>query len=126
MERYAIRGGRAGHERLALLAQARRDDTRELLERAGVRGGMACLDLGCGGGEVSFEIARLVGPAGRVVGLDMDAVKLDLGRASASAQGLANVELRGANVEDWSEPDAYDLVYSRFLLQHLSGPVELL
>lgn len=78
VERYAIRGGRAGHDRLALLAEARRDDTRELLELAGVRTGMACLDLGCGGGEVSFDIARLVGPAGRVVGLDMDEVKLDL------------------------------------------------
>jgi ubiquinone/menaquinone biosynthesis C-methylase UbiE len=126
VERYAIRGGRAGYDRLALLAEARRDDTRELLELAGVRTGMACLDLGCGGGEVSFDIARLVGPAGRVVGLDMDEVKLDLGRASASASGLANVELRCRNVEDWSEPDSYDLVYSRFLLQHLSRPVELL
>ena len=36
------------------------------------------------------------------------------------------MEFRAANVNDWDEPDAYDLVYSRFLLQHLSLPAELL
>jgi ubiquinone/menaquinone biosynthesis C-methylase UbiE len=40
--------------------------------------------------------------------------------------GCANVEFRAANVNDWDEPAAYDFVYCRFLLEHLSRPVELL
>jgi SAM-dependent methyltransferase len=40
--------------------------------------------------------------------------------------GLTNVEFRVANVNDWAEPDMYDLVFSRLLLQHLSRPLDLL
>ena len=65
-----IRGGREGYDRLRLLARARWPDTADLLVRAGVRPGMRCVDLGCGGGEVTFEIARLVGAAGDVTGVD--------------------------------------------------------
>ena len=35
------------------------------------------VDLGCGGGEVTFEMATLVGPAGSVTGVDMDEVTAD-------------------------------------------------
>ena len=121
-----IRGGREGYDRLRILARARWPDTAELLARAGVRPGMRCVDLGCGGGEVTFEIARLVGAAGHVTGVDMDEVKLALGRESATQQGCSNVAFRVGNVTDWDEPAGYDLVYCRFLLQHLSRPVDLL
>jgi ubiquinone/menaquinone biosynthesis C-methylase UbiE len=126
VERYVLRGGRWGYERLQLLARVRRADTAELLRRAGLRPGLRCLDLGCGGGEVTFELARLAGPSGSVVGIDLDEVELALARKAAAEQDLPNVEFRAANVNDWDEPDAYDLVYSRFLLQHLSQPAELL
>jgi ubiquinone/menaquinone biosynthesis C-methylase UbiE len=87
---------------------------------------MRCLDLGCGGGEVTFELARLVGAQGHVTGVDMDEVKLSLARATAAERGLTNVEFRAGNVNDWDEPAGFDLVYCRFLLQHLSRPVDLL
>jgi len=87
---------------------------------------MRCVDLGCGGGEVTFAIARLVGAAGHVTGVDMDEVKLSLARASAMQRGCSNVEFRVGNVTDWDEPAGYDLVYCRFLLQHLSRPADLL
>jgi hypothetical protein len=43
-----------------------------------------------------------------------------LARQAAEQRGLSNVEFRAVNVNDWDEPGAYDLVYSRTLLQHLS------
>jgi ubiquinone/menaquinone biosynthesis C-methylase UbiE len=89
-----IRGGREGYERLQMLARARRSDTLALLDLVGVGPGMRCLDLGCGGGEVTFEIARLTGPDGAVVGIDMDEVKLGLAREAAGERGLPNVETR--------------------------------
>ena len=88
--------------------------------------GMRCLDLGCGGGEVTFDLALLAGPAGSVTGVDMDADKLALARKSAQERGIANVGFRSGNVNDWDEPDTYDFVYCRFLLQHLARPVDLL
>jgi ubiquinone/menaquinone biosynthesis C-methylase UbiE len=126
VERYVLRGGRWGYDRLQLLARVRRAHTLELLGLAGLRPGMRCVDLGCGGGEGTFELAELAGPGGFVVGVDMDEVKLALARAAAAERGLANVEFRQANVNDWAEPAAYDFVYSRLLLQHLSRPEDLL
>jgi len=126
MERYVISGGNAGYKRLQLLARRQRPGTLEVLRLAGVRPGMRCLDLGCGNGDVTFELARLAGPDGSVTGLDMDPVKLGLARDEAAARGLANVTFRTANIRDWHEPGAYDLVFSRFLLQHLAAPTVVL
>jgi hypothetical protein len=46
VERYVIRGGRAGYDRLRVLAAARRASTLELFQLAGLRPGMRCVDLG--------------------------------------------------------------------------------
>lgn len=121
-----IRGGQWGYERLQVLARSWLPTTSELLDRAAAGPGLTCLDLGCGGGDVTFELARRVGPAGRVTGIDMDQVKLDLARRAAAARGLGNVEFRAQNVHEWAEPGGYDLVYCRNFLQHLSRPVEVL
>lgn len=126
MERYVIRGGQAGYDRLQLLARDRLPDTRALFARAGVDAGMRCIDLGCGGGEVAFELARLVAPDGAVVGVDMDETELALARAAATDRGITNVEFRTLNVRAWDEPATYDVVYCRFLLHHLSQPVDVL
>jgi len=62
MERYVLRGGRWGYDRLQLLARVRCPYTLELLGLAGLRPGMRCVDLGCGGGEGTFELTEMTGP----------------------------------------------------------------
>src|SRR5262249_52444039 len=99
--------------------------TQELLQRAGLRPGMHCVDLGCGPGVVSFELASHVGTSGSVVGIDADPVKLDFARQAAAERGLDNVEFRQLDIETWDEVSCYDLVYSRFLLSHLSAAAAL-
>ena len=126
VERYVIRGGREGYNRLLVLARASWPDTAALFSRAGIGPGMKCADLGCGGGEVTLEMARLVDPGGSVTGVDMDEVKLGLARQAAVERGVSNVEFLARNLSNWDEPDAYDVVYSRFVLQHLSEPADLL
>jgi ubiquinone/menaquinone biosynthesis C-methylase UbiE len=126
MERYVIRGGKLGYDRLQVLGRSLAPTTSALLDRVGLSPGASCLDLGCGGGDVTFELARRVGPGARVVGVDMDEVKLDLARHAGAARGLSDVEFRAMDVYAWAEPDTYDLVYCRNLLQHLSRPVDVL
>lgn len=126
VESYVIRGGQPGFERLAVLARAWLPTTAELFDRVQIGPGMRCVDLGCGGGDVTLELARRVGPDGAVLGIDMDEVKLKLARQSAAAAGLDNVEFRAMNVYDWTAETTYDLVYCRFVLQHLSRPVDVL
>ena len=125
-DRYALRGGKWGYDRLILLSRDRWPDTKALFDRAGLGPGMKCVDLGCGGGEVTYEMARLVSPTGSVVGIDMDSVKLDLATKTAQERGVKNVVFRRMFVDDWNEANAYDANYCRFLLQHLKRPWEVL
>ena len=127
MEKYVIRGGKAGAERLAVLARTWWPTTEDLFNRLGLDVGMSCLDLGCGGGDVTVELARRVGPTGHVTGVDMDDVKVGLARQAALSQGFAEIDWQVMDVYEWSaEPASFDLVYCRNLLQHLSRPLDVL
>lgn len=126
MQQYAIRGGAEGKARLRLLSQVLETTTGDLLRRAGLREGAVALDVGCGGGDVTLQMARCAGSSGRVVGIDMDAVKIRLASQDAAELGMRNVEFRVANVDDFDERSAYDVVYARFLLSHLRSPHDML
>jgi SAM-dependent methyltransferase len=121
---YIIRGGVEGRERLRLIARVMQRTTLGLIGRLGVQAGMACLDVGCGGGDVTFDLARAVGPTGKVVGTDIDPVKLDLARREAEAQQLTHVEFCLADLIEREPEPRFDLVYARFLLTHLKDPGE--
>ena len=124
-ERYALRGGEAGYARLRVLARERWPDTAALLGRVGLAPGMKVVDVGCGSGDVTLELARLVAP-GQVLGIDKDDVQLGLARGVAEAAGVDNVSFRAVDIHDWIEPTAFDAVYTRFVLQHLTNPDEVL
>jgi SAM-dependent methyltransferase len=126
VERYVIRGGRAGADRLQVLARQWASTTSALLDHVGVRPGALCLDLGCGAGDVTLELAGRVGPEGRVAAVDMDVVQLDVTRERTDAAGLGNVDVVLADVYQYRSSVSFDLVYCRNLLQHLSRPVEML
>jgi SAM-dependent methyltransferase len=125
-DHYLIRGGVDGRVRLRVLARVMWPTTRELLARIRVAEDARCLDVGCGGGDVTIPLARLV-PRGHVVGTDVDDVKLELARAEALPAGVENVEFRH---EDVTEPprraEWFDLIYARFLLTHLPDPAEVM
>src|ERR1700759_924694 len=95
---YIIRGGVQGRERLRILSRVMRPTTMALLQRAGLRQGMTCLEAGCGGGDVAFDMACPVGPSGRVVGIDIDQKVLELAVAEAASQDLNNLEFRPMDI----------------------------
>jgi SAM-dependent methyltransferase len=114
-----IRGGVEGRERLRVLARALHPTTAALLDRVGVPPGARCLDVGCGGGEVTLELARRAGPAGEALGIDIDETKLALARAEAEAQGASNVRYEKRDVLAEPLRAEFDLVHARFLVSHL-------
>lgn len=126
MARYIIRGGVEGKRRLEVVARVMWPTTSRVLAEAGLAPGMRCLDLGCGGGDVTLQLATSVGPLGQVIGIDMDETKLDLGQQTAKRLRLGNVQFRRLNVHDWIEESQYDCIYSRFLLTHLADPLRVL
>lgn len=119
---YAIRGGLDGRERLRVLARVMQPSSCALFDRIGVRPGLACLDVGCGGGDATLELARRVAPGGRVMGLDLDEEKLRIAREEALQHGVTNVEFRVTDIRELRDAGAFDVVYARFLLTHLSDP----
>lgn len=125
MERkhYIIHGGVEGRERLRILARVLQPTTLSLFDRAGIKPGTVCLDVGCGGGDVTFDLAQRAGPEGRAVGLDIDETKLELARGEAEARRLGNVEFRLLDISQSVEGGPqFDVVYARFLLTHLKDP----
>jgi SAM-dependent methyltransferase len=123
---YVIRGGVEGRERLRILSRVMAPTTAALLDRLGLRDGHRCLDVGCGGGDVTFELALRAAPGGSAVGTDIDEAKLALAREEARHRGITNVELRTSDIPDASGDREFDVIHSRCLLTHLSDPEEAL
>jgi SAM-dependent methyltransferase len=119
---YVIASGRKGRDRLRVLTRVFADTTSRLLDGIGVSRGMTCLDVGCGGGDVTVDLARRVGPTGRVVGIDSDSSILDIARGEATEHDIRNVEYLVLDVVELQEADRFDAVYARFLLSHLPNP----
>jgi SAM-dependent methyltransferase len=120
---YAIRGGVEGRQRLKVLSRVMHPSTSALFDRLGIREGMTCLDVGCGSGDVTQELARRVGPRGRAVGVDIDETKLDLARQESEERGIGNVEFRTLDIRTQDAGLDFDVVYSRFPLTHRDDPV---
>jgi len=75
--------------------------------------GERVLDLGCGAGTETLVAAQMVGPEGRVTGIDMTPEMLAKARGAADELGTENVELVEAEVEQLPFPDAsFDVVIS--------------
>jgi arsenite methyltransferase len=79
--------------------------------------GEVVLDLGSGAGADVLISARRVGPAGKVIGLDMTDEMLDLARSNAAEAGLANVEFLKGYIEAMPLPDAsVDVIISNCVI----------
>jgi arsenite methyltransferase len=88
---------------------------------ADLKEGETVLDLGSGAGADVLISARRVGPAGKVIGLDMTDEMLALARRNADEAGATNVEFRQGYLEDIPLPDgSVDVVISNCVI-NLSG-----
>jgi SAM-dependent methyltransferase len=98
--------------------------------RPHLRPGMQLLDVGCGPGTITRELSELVGPTGRVMGIDAAAEVLE---AAASALGphapedQSNLHFEVGDVMALAFPDeTFDVVHAHQVLQHLPDPVSAL
>ena len=84
---------------------------------ASLRPGQTVLDLGSGAGIDCFLAAREVGPAGRVIGVDMTPEMVSRARANAAKGGFGNVEFRLGEIEALPVADAsVDVIISNCVL----------
>lgn len=80
---------------------------RATVDRLALRPGATVLDVGCGTGASALPAAERVGPAGRVIGVDLAEGLLAKGRAKATERGLRNVEFRTGDMAQLGYPDGH-------------------
>lgn len=94
------------------------------MDRAGLRPGQRVVDLGCGLGRTTLELAARVGPGGEATGVDISAGMLEAARERAERLGVANVEFVHADVQVHDLGTArFDAAYSRFGVMFFTDPV---
>jgi SAM-dependent methyltransferase len=81
------------------------------------------VDVGCGCGDTALAIARAVGAAGRVLGVDISAPMLARARERAAAAGLAHARFEHADAQTHALPaNAFDALFSRFGVMFFESP----
>jgi SAM-dependent methyltransferase len=95
------------------------------LAHAALAQGETVLDVGCGCGGTTLEIARALGPAGRVVAVDVSVPMLARARERAETEGLADrIEWLHADAQTAAlGRERFDVVYSRFGVMFFDDPV---
>ena len=81
------------------------------------------LDVGCGFGDTAIQLARKVGEAGSVTGVDCCDAFLDEARAAAAESGLETLDFLRADAEKVLPDGAYDFVFARFGTMFFANPV---
>jgi hypothetical protein len=123
---YPLCSSDAEHGRLVRQAARLAPYTERLFREAGIGPGQRVLDLGSGAGDVAILAARVVGPAGEVVGIERDQGAVGRARARVAAAGLHNVTFIPADVVELASTNLFDAVVGRFILMYLGDPAAVL
>ncbi len=96
---------------------------RPVLEALELRADQRVLDIGCGAGQTTIELARAVGPTGIAIGVDISEPLIALARERAAAHPDLNLEFRCEDATRAELPDAeFDCVHSRFGVMFFDDP----
>jgi len=123
---YALGRSADEHQRLQEQAALMRPITERFFRAAGLTTGMRVLDIGSGAGDVAFLAADIVGPTGRVVGVDMDGRALATARARAERLGLDNVTFMEGDARTLDLGADFDAAVGRFVLLYVAHPAQAL
>src|SRR5207237_2709807 len=92
------------------------------LEAAAPQPGERAIDIGCGCGDTAIEIARMVGAAGAVLGIDVSRPMLAVARSRGALANCAHLTFRDGDASEAALPSNTDLLFSRFGVMFFSQP----
>jgi len=96
------------------------------LKIAAPQPGERVIDIGCGCGDTSLDIARIVGKAGAVLGIDVSTPMLEVARSRAALADCAHLVFREGDAAEADLPANTDLLFSRFGVMFFSQPTRAL
>jgi SAM-dependent methyltransferase len=125
---YVLGTGLDEHARLGLQHRLWSDAAVEAWRRAGFGLSSRVLDVGCGPGHAALDLAQLVGPSGRVVGVDESAGFIEWFNQQAHSRGLSHArgvvgDVQAMNLRD---EGAFDGAYARWVLCFVPKPLDVL
>jgi 2-polyprenyl-3-methyl-5-hydroxy-6-metoxy-1,4-benzoquinol methylase len=89
-----------------------------------LRPGMRLLDVGCGPGTLTVDLARRVAPGGRVLGVDVAADVVAEAEAHAAQAGVDDVAFQAGDFRELGlDAGSFDVVHAHQVLQHLRDPI---
>ena len=117
---YVLGTNDAELERLQFQHEAWREQLVDFVKANGLRAGMTVLDVGCGPGFTSFELAAIVGATGRVIACDESARFVGHLASQIARRSLANIDARNRRIEELDvESQSIDVAYARWVLSWL-------
>ena len=117
----------SGADWLLRETREKEENPRRLLAALDVKPGETVCDLGCGNGYHALKLAKMVGPTGKVIAVDIQREMLELLRARAEEAGIANIErVLGGLADPKLPPASCDLVLMVDVYHELSYPERVL
>lgn len=94
--------------------------------RAGIRQGSSVLDVGCGPGFCSFDLANIVGPKGQVIGVEVSEPYVNYARQQSESRHLFNTSFHCASALEFEPEAPVDFIYLRWVLSWIEPVAELI
>ncbi|HUJ95486.1 MAG TPA: class I SAM-dependent methyltransferase [Terriglobales bacterium] len=125
-DQYALGRSPQEYARLARQAEFLRPMTQRLFEDAGIGAGATVLDLGSGAGDVAMLLAEMVGPEGKVIGLDLDHDAMQHARERAIEARFHNVSFVHSDIAHYHPDAPLDAIVGRLVLMYQADPAAAL
>jgi len=126
VQRYILEGSDEELRRLLSVSEVTAGAARRAFGRAGVAPGWAAIDCGCGPIGALAVLSEMVGPGGRVVGVDASELAVTRARSAAAALQLGNTEVVAGDIHRLDPAvlgGPFDLAFTRLFLMHQADPV---
>ena len=106
-----------------ILVGAGRRHSNQIIQSIGVQQGDHVLDVGCGFGDTAIDLANLVGPSGRVLGVDCCQAFLNRAWERAELGWIPNASFKCCDIETDRPDEQFDVVFARLGTQFFANPV---
>ena len=120
---YFLSTGEIDRQRLTILSGIFNPVALQFMYQSGLKPGMTVLEFGCGTGHMACEIAKAVGPKGRVIATDNSEAQLQIAIDTAKQAGVTNIEFKLCDVREVSSLNtAFDFAYGRWVVFFTPDP----